>query len=224
VLFFLDLWQPSVDFHSEARNRPRFCYNRSDAVFPLSSNLMSIRAVSRISRFAAPLLLAVFCLAAGLLWARSYWRVDKVRAQILPRFAIEVQLTPGRITFFATRSNVELSFRDSNWYSWPIDTYYADYIPPPSHVLFGEFGFYNRGVTIPAWFLLAVAAGLNLVVHAPRAWRKAAVRGQAYPAATSTTTEPPFPAGTLFRRDHPMLAVGPGAQNSQSASVMQVVS
>jgi hypothetical protein len=158
------------------------------------------------------------------LWARSYWKVDKAWTQILPRYAVEARLTPGEITLSGSRSTDPLSIGEGDWFSWPVNAYYADYIPPPSNAILGEFSFYNGGVTLPLWFLVLLTVILNIVVDVPLVVRRFAASRAARAKAFSASIESALPGGSLLRRDHPAIAVGPPAANAQNAAVMQAVS
>jgi hypothetical protein len=178
-------------------------------------------------KLAVPVVLATLCVSALFLWARSYWKVDKAWVQILPKVAVETQLTPGQITFSSSRSTVRLPIGESEWFSWPVDAYFAEYIPPPSNPLFSEFRIYNGAVTIPLWFLALLSALPNLAVHARPLVRQfaAARRGRSSSySVSSVRAEPGLSTGVLLRPNHPLIAVGPSATNAQAASLMQVVS
>ena len=143
------------------------------------------------------------------LWVQSYWRVDKVWLQILPNFAAELQLTPGQITLGGSKTAVRLPVAEGNWFSWPVDSYFAEYIPPPSNTLLGEFDFYNHHVTLPLWFVMLGTVLLNIVAASPAMLRRFAAARSTRPRAFSTDVQPAFPTETLLRRDDPMVAVSP---------------
>lgn len=174
-------------------------------------------------RYSVPVALAAVFAVTAAIWLRSYWRVDKFWVQVLPKVALEGRLTPGQVTFGSARSTARLPLGDSHWFSWPLDAYFADFVPPPSNTLFCEFRIYNGTVTIPLWFIVLLTALPNLVFIMPLVRTAASTwfkRATARPAAIV----PGVATGSLLRPNHPLIAVGPGAAELQSASVMQVVS
>jgi len=175
-------------------------------------------------RIATSLFLAALCAATAMLWVRSYWEVDKVWAQILPNFSVDVRVTPGQLVLCGSRSAVRLPVGDGDWFSWPVDAYFAADIPRPSNPLLGQFGFYNDSVNIPLWLLVLCTASLNIVVYARRLWRRIAADKAKSRPAYSAETMPSSPAGTLLLRDHALTTAGPPALGAQSAPVMQAAS
>ena len=175
-------------------------------------------------RFASTLFLAALCAATAMLWVRSYWEVDKVWAQILPNFFVDAQVTPGQLTLCGSRSAVRLPVGDGDWFSWPVDVYFAADIPRPANPMLGQFGFYNGVVTIPLWFPVLFTALLNVAIYAWRHWRRtAAEKPRSWPAY-SVETMSQAPGGLLLLRDHPLVADSQTPHNAQSDSVLQVVS
>ena len=175
-------------------------------------------------RFALPSLLAALWVVAVVIWVRSYWRVDKLWVQVLPKVTVEARLTPGQVTFGSTRSTVRLPVGDSHWFTWPVDAYFAEFIPPPANTLLSEFRIYNGTVTIPLWFLAFLAALPNLAAFLwPLVNTVVAFRSRRAPAQPSVIATV-IPAGSLLRPNHPLIAVGQAVPDAQSASVMQVVS
>lgn len=160
-------------------------------------------------RFATPLFLAALCAATALVWVRSYWRVDKAWLQILPNYSADLQITPGQITLGGAPSAVRLPVAEGDWFSWPVDAYFAEYIPPPTNTLVGEFGFYNGRVSLPLWFVLLGAMSLNMAALAPALLRQFAAARSTRPRVFPLDLQPSFPTGTLLRRDDPMVAVTP---------------
>jgi hypothetical protein len=158
-------------------------------------------------RLAPPLLLAVLCVATAVVWARSYWRVDKAWLQILPKYSADLQLTPGRLTVGGAPSAVRLPVGEGDWFTWSVDSYYAEYIPPPTNTFRGEFEVYNGRVTVPFWFVMLGAMALSFTAIAPAILRHFAAARSTRPRIFPASLEPGFPAGTLLRRDDPLVAV-----------------
>jgi len=175
-------------------------------------------------RFAASLFFAALCAVLVLVWVRSYWKVDLAWAQILPNRLVNLQVVPGQLSFYCCRSEVRLPMGDGDWFSWPVDAYFAADIPPPSHPILGDFGFYNGGVTIPLWLLVLFTASLNIAIYARQLVSRIAADRARRGQTLLVESVPPAPRGLLLLRDHPLVAAGPTAQSAQSASVMQVVS
>lgn len=175
-------------------------------------------------RFSVPICLAVLWAATILVWLRSYWRVDKIWVQVLPKAALEARLTPGQVTLGSMRSTVRLPIGDSHWFSWPLDAYFADFIPPPSNTLFCEFRIYNGTVTIPFWFLALLSALPSVAVFVvPRVRVAIAARLAGVPVVPAPLA-PGITTGSLLRPNHPLIAVGPATPDAQAASAMQVIS
>ncbi len=177
-----------------------------------------------VRKLAVPVVLATLCAGVLLLWIRSYWKVDKVWVQVLPKVAVEARLMPGQITFSGSRSTVRLPIGEGDWFSWPVDAYFAEYIPPPSNPVFSEFRIYNGAVTFPLWFLAIMSALPNLAIYVRPIFRQFAAGRMARIRAYSASVEPVVPTGSLMRPNHPLIAVGPSATNAQAASVLQMVS
>jgi hypothetical protein len=115
---------------------------------------------------------------------------------------------------------------DGDWFSWPVDAYFAADIPRPSNPILGQFGFYNGGVTIPLWLLVLFTVSLNMAIYAWRLRpRTVADKPSSEPAYSLETIEtmPQLPSGSLFLLDHPLVAGDSTALSAHSTLIMPVV-
>lgn len=158
-------------------------------------------------RIALPFALAACWAVTVMLWVRSYWRVDKVWVQVLPKVAVEARLTPGRIVVGSAHSTAELPIAEVHWFSWPVETYFAEFIPPPENPLFCQFRMYNGTFTIPLWFLALLATLPNA-----RFFRRLLARARLAVAAAYSQPK------------RPLIAVGSAGAERQSGPALQAVS
>jgi hypothetical protein len=116
--------------------------------------------MSRRRQLAATATLSLVCLALMFVWARSYWRVDKVWAQVLPNYTFKMKVVPGKVTLGCSRSPVTLDVGDGNWFTWPTNIYFAEYIPWPDRPLLGELHLTGNYLTVPLWLPATLALAL----------------------------------------------------------------
>jgi hypothetical protein len=142
----------------------------------------------RPRHLAATLTFSLLFLALTLVWARSYWRVDKVWAQVLPNHTFKMKIQPGRMTLGCSRSPVTLDVGDGDWFTWPTSVYFAEYIPWPNRPLLGEFHLTNSYLTVPLWLPATLALTLATTFFARSHYV------QLRTAAAAPATVPPRPA------------------------------
>jgi len=148
----------------------------------------------RSRHLAATLMFSLLCLALTVMWARSYWRVDKIWAQVLPNHTFKMKIQPGRMTLGCSRSPVTLDVGDGDWFTWPTSVYFAEYIPWPNRPLLGEFHLTGNYLTVPLWLPATLALALTATFYTRSHYF------QLRTAATSPVPVPPQPAFPRIRR------------------------